>query len=257
MRETASAIYEGRLVHRRFQPRERRFAYRLGMLYVDLDELPGVLDRHALWSARRFAPAWFRRADYLRPVDVPLKEAVRAEIERQTGERPAGPIRLLTHPRYWGYGFNPVSFYYVFASRGGRPRWLLADVTNTPWQERHAYVLGPLGDPDHEGAWHPRSAKQMHVSPFMAMAMDYHWRVTEPGEHLLVHIENHAEGQRLFDATLALRRRPLDGANLGRLLWRYPALTLKIVAGIHWQALRLWRKGVPYVPHPAQKEGSS
>ena len=255
MRETASAIYEGRLVHRRFHPREHRFAYRLGMLYLDLDELPDVLDRHLLWSARRFAPAWFRRADYLRPVDVPLKEAVRAEIERQSGERPTGPIRLLTHPRYWGYGFNPVSFYYVFERRGAPPRWLLADVTNTPWQERHSYVLGPLGEPDHEGAWHPRSPKKMHVSPFMEMAMDYHWRVTEPGEHLLVHIENHAEGRRLFDATLALRRRPLDGANLGRLLWRYPALSLKIVAGIHWQALRLWRKGVPYVPHPAQKEG--
>jgi len=256
LKRTASAIYEGRLVHRRFQPREHRFAYRLGMLYVDLDELPEVLDRHLLWSARRFAPAWFRRADYLRPAALPLKEAVREEIARQTGEKPTGPVRLLTHPRYWGYGFNPVSFYYVFDRGGDRLRWLLADVTNTPWGERHAYVLGPLGEPDREGAWEPRTAKAMHVSPFMAMAMDYHWRFTAPDDRLLVHIENHADDRRLFDATLALQRRPLNGANLGRLLWRYPALTVRIVAGIHWQALRLWRKGVPYVPHPSQQEGS-
>jgi DUF1365 family protein len=257
LRLPASAVYEGRLVHRRFHPREHRFAYRLGMICVDLDELPGALDRHPLWSARRFAPAWFRRADYLRPTDVPLREAVIAEIERQTGERPVGPVSLLTHPRYWGYAFNPVSFYYVFDGRGGPLRFLLADVTNTPWNERHAYVLGPLDEPDDEGIWHADSAKAMHVSPFMEMAMDYRWRFTAPQDRLLVHIENHAGGRRLFDATLALQRRPLTGANLGRLLWRYPALSLKVVAGIHWQALRLWRKGVPYVPHPARRQDSA
>jgi DUF1365 family protein len=251
---TASAVYEGWVSHRRFRPRPHGFRYGLGMLYVDLAELPEILDRHPLWSARRFAPAWFRRADYLHPADRPLDDAVRDVVAERTGERPAGPIRLLTHPRYWGTCFNPVSFYYVYDPTGARPQWVLADVTNTPWNERHTYLLGPLGEPDQRGAWRPRSRKVFHVSPFMDLDLEYRWLLRPPGDNLLVNIENHDGAGRLFNATLSLRRRPLTAGNLGRLLWRYPWLTARVVLGIHWQALHLWRKGVTYVPHPGKLE---
>lgn len=247
---TASAIYEGRVSRRRLRPKAHAFRYNQAMLYVDLDESPELFDVHPLWSARRPAPAWFRRDDYKRPVDLPLAEAVRSEIRERTGETPPGPIRLLTHPRYWGLCFNPVSFYYVFEPDGETLRWVVADVTNTPWRQRHAYVLGPLGAPDARGEWRPTGDKAFHVSPFMEMHQTYRWLLRTPGERLVVGIENHDGNGKLFEATFSLKRRPLDRAALNRLLWGYPWQTARVLWGIYWQALRLWLKRIPYVPHP-------
>jgi len=249
-----SAVYEGMVVHRRERPRVHAFRYSLGMLYLDLDELPGVFRQHPLWSAEQPAPGWFHRADYLGPPDVPLADAVRDEVFRRAGERPTGPVRLLTHPRYWGWCFNPVSVYYVFSADGQQLRWVVADVTNTPWHERHAYVLGPVAPDDLAGGWRPTSRKVFHVSPFMGLDMEYRWLIEQPGARLRVGIDNHDDQGRLFRATLALDRRPLDRRHLGRLLWHYPWQTLKVVGGIHWQAFRLWRKAVPYHPHPGNLE---
>lgn len=249
----ASAIYEGWVTHRRHRPKKHSFRYRLGMLYLDLDELPEILDVHPLWSARRIAPAWFRRADYLAPSELSLTTAVHAAILQQTGENSAGPVRLLTHPRYWGVGFNPVSFYFVFTPDGDLLRWVVADVSNTPWLERHTYVLGPLESAVERGAWRPVNRKEFHVSPFMEMDMQYRWLLRPPATELLVGIENHDHEGRLFDATLSLSRRPLDRHNLGRLLWRYPWQSAKVVTAIYWQALRLWTKRLPYIPHPGSR----
>lgn len=246
----ASAVYEGRVRHRRHAPRPHAFGYRMAQLYLDLDELDTVFARHRLWSLDRRNAVEFRRSDYLGPAHVPLADAVRRRVREATGLAPAGPIRLLAHPRYFGYVFNPVSFYYCFAADGRDLACIVAEVTNTPWGQRHAYVL-PASSAERRGrALHWAFDKRMHVSPFMAMARRYDWRFTAPADDLRVHMRV-LEGRRLeFDATLCLQRRPLDGAALARLLWRYPLMTARVVGAIHWQALRLWCKRVPVHDHP-------
>jgi DUF1365 family protein len=217
------------------------------MLYLDLAELPQVFDRTPLWSARRPALAWFKRSDYLGPATVPLDRAVRDLVEQRTGSRPAGPIRLLTHLRYFGYCMNPVSFYYCFDAAGRAVETIVAEVTNTPWKERHQYVL-PVVRAD--GAIRFEFDKRFHVSPFMPMDMRYQWSFNDPGDRLLVHMENFLGAERMFDATLALVRKPWSRARLVGLLAAYPLLTLKVVIAIHWQALRLWCKKTPVHTHP-------
>ena len=249
---TASAIYEGPVRHRRFHPKPHAFRYRICMLYVDLAELDEVFAGRWLWSVDRPNVAAFHREDYLGPTDRPLDEAVRDRVEAETGRRPTGPIRLLTHPRYFGYVFNPVSFYYCFDADDTRVETILAEITNTPWRERHAYVL-PVTD--ESGAHHHRFRlrKRFHVSPFLDMDYDYDWRFTEPGKRLAVHMRNERDGRRDFDASLSLERRPLDGPNLARSLAAYPAMTARVTGAIYWQAFRLWLKGIPFLAHPRKR----
>ncbi len=247
---TASAVYEGWVRHRRFEPVEHSFRYRLFLMYLDLAELPAVLDPYPLWSARRRAPARFRRADFMGDPARPLDQCARDAVEAQTGERPAGPVRLLAGLRYLGHCFNPVSLYYCFAPGGERVRAIVADVNNIPWGERHAYVLargeqeGPVLNDELD--------KTLHVSPLMGMEQTYAFRADEPGERLSVHISSRPRdgGRSCFDATLSLRRRELSGPLLAWLLARYPAMSVQTVAKIYAQSLRLKLKGAPYFPHP-------
>jgi DUF1365 family protein len=248
-----SGLYRGWVRHRRYAPVPHEFRFPLFLMYLDLDELPTLFDGRWLWSARRPAVAWFRRADYLGDPGVPLDRAVRDCVAERTGHRPAGPIRLLTHLRTLGFVMNPVSLYYCFAPDGHAVEAIVADVTNTPWNERHAYVLRPDSAGGGRGPWRFVFDKAHHVSPFLEMAMRYDWRCSAPGPRLLVHIENHSAGGRQFDATLALRRRPFTGGSLASALVRYPWLTAQVAAGIYWQALRLWVKGAPFHAHPATR----
>lgn len=245
-----SAIYTGWVRHRRFAPRAHSFRYRLFMMYLDLAELDRVFQGRWLWSSRHPALAWLRRADYLGDPRVPLDQAVRDRVEQQTGARPQGPIRMLTHLRYFGYCFNPVTFYYCFDPDGSRVEATVAEVTNTPWSERHAYVL--RDDSSAPGrAQRFRFAKRFHVSPFMEMSLDYDWRFSAPADTLAVHMINRKDGLDVFDATMSLERRDLSGPALAAVLTRFPLMTAKVSAAIYWQALRLWWKRAPFHPHPA------
>ncbi|MEO8780016.1 MAG: DUF1365 domain-containing protein [Rhodanobacter sp.] len=246
-----SAVYEGVVRHHRHAPHPHAFEYRMAQLYLDLDEVEQVFADRWLWSSTHRNVAEFRRSDYLGPPGMPLAEAVRQRVEQATGWRPCGPIRLLAHLRYAGMVFNPVSFYYCFAEDGQTLLAVLAEITNTPWKDRHAYVL-PIEKADiHGRALQWTFAKAFHVSPFMPMDCEYDWRFTVPGEDLLVHMNVLREGQRAFDATLNLQRRPLTGGSLARVLWRYPLMTAQVVGAIYWQALRLWLKRHPVHDHPS------
>jgi uncharacterized protein len=230
---SASCVYEGTIRHRRHEPVRHELRYPIALLFVDFDELPDVLDAHPLWSARRPALGWFRRADYM----------TAASARELAGT--SGPVRLLAQARTYGHCFNPVSFYYCYER--DRVQAVVAEVTNTPWRERHAYVLRRGGD---GRVMEDRIEKAFHVSPFMGMDHHYEWRVVEPGAELLVHIDSLRDGRRAFDATLTLHRHELDRRMLNRMLWRYPAATAVAGARIYAHAARLKRKGAPYFPHP-------
>ncbi|HZM35288.1 MAG TPA: DUF1365 domain-containing protein [Burkholderiales bacterium] len=241
-----SALYFGSLRHRRYAPRAHAFRYRTFMTYLDLAELDEVFRGRWLWSAHRPTLAWMRRADYLGDARMPLDEAVRERVARETGERPRGPIRLLTHLRMLGTCFNPVSFYYCFDEPGKRVETIVAEITSTPWNERHAYVLTAGG----MGVSKFILKKAFHVSPFMPMNIDYEWRFTTPGERLGVHMQNHRDGRPVFDATLALERREIGSASLAAALTRFPAVGLQVLGAIYWQALRLALLRTPFYAHP-------
>ncbi|MEL0082555.1 MAG: DUF1365 domain-containing protein [Gammaproteobacteria bacterium] len=246
-----SVIYEGTVSHARYQPREHRFDYRLFMLYLDLAELPELFDRYWFWSARRPGLAWFRRKDFFGDPAQPLDQAVRDRVASETGTRPMGPIRLLTHLRYWGYGFNPVSIYYCFSPDGGQIDAVLAEVTNTPWKERRAYVLtneAAGGEP-----FTATFSKQLHVSPFMGMDQHYRWRLPLPGETLSTQLSCIRNSQTLLDAGLQLRRQPINSYSLAAALIRHPFMSFKVIAAIHLQAAKLWLKRIPLHPKPSRE----
>jgi len=245
-----SALYTGRVRHRRYAPRDHRFQYRLFMVWLDLAELDTVFRGRWLWSARRPALAWLRRADYLGGPGVPLERAVRDRVEQETGRRPSGPIRMLTHLRYFGLCFNPVTFYYCFDAADTRVETVVAEISNTPWNERHAYVLDERLNEGRGRALRYRFAKRFHVSPFIGMDVDYDWRFSTPAEKLAVYMEDREAGRRLFDATLTLERREIGAASLAHALLAFPFMTVRVVGAIYWQALRLWLKRVPFLTHP-------
>jgi len=247
-----SAIYEGTIRHRRFAERSHEFCYRIAMVYLDLDEIGDVVGGKLTRAHPGFVR--FRRNDYLGDPNIPLVEAVRALVAERLGTAPQGPIRLLTHLRSFGYCFNPISLYYCYATGGERLKAIVAEVTNTPWGERHTYVLKCDEDADATAVPLGSVDKALHVSPFMTMDQRYFWRAVSPGPTLSMHIESIEGGSRVFDAELCLRHRPLDTRSLASITARYPMATQRILVLIYAHAVALKLKGVRVKPHPEAKE---
>lgn len=263
-----SSIYVGGIRHRRFTPIENNFKYRVFMMYLDLDELESVFNNTLGWSAtNKPALAWFKRNDYLRPEHIklqregkttlskdakptqqPLSETVRDLVALETGKRPAGPIRMLTNLRYFGIIFNPVTFYYCFDRTGNQVENIVAQINNTPWNERFYYLL-PCDPNTNKHKFN--FDKEFHVSPFNPMEMQYSWFFNTPDQHLNVHMANYQDNTKHFDATLKLEKRPITASNLQWLLVSYPFMTLKVAGGIYWQALKLMIKRSPFYTNPS------
>jgi len=246
----ASCIYEGWVRHRRFAPHAHAFRYKLYMMYLDLAEIDRVFADRWLWSVNRRNLAEFRRSDHLGDPSIPLDTAVRLRAAEVLGREPAGPIRMLAHLRTFGHCFNPVTFYYCYASDGATLDCIVAEITNTPWKERHSYVLPVADAAQHGRALGWEFAKRFHVSPFLPMNREYDWRFTPPEKTLRVHMNVHARGGRDFDATLVLERRPITALRMARVLWRYPAMSARVVAAIHWQAFLIFLRRNPVYDHP-------
>ncbi len=254
--QAAIAIYEGRVLHRRLHPDRREFAPKLFLAYVDLDQLPDALDRLPLWSARNPAPVHFRARDFLDGRDRPLAPAVRDLVEARLGRRPAGPVYLLAQLRTFGVLFNPLSVYYCWTPDGQELDAIVLEVTNTPWRERHWYVLDARAATDAATDLATASvttAKAMHVSPFLPMDVDYKVSWTAPGPALQLRIEVEKGGTAVFDAELALQRTAVNRRRAVGVLVRYPMLPLRVLAGIYTHAARLLARGLRPYRHPASR----
>ena len=244
MRPLRSALYQGRVRHTRLQPFHHDFEYRVFYGLFDIDELD-YLDRGLrLFSVGRRNLASFYPQDH-GPVDGSSLRAWAEDVLAEAGvDIDGGRIELLAFPRILGYAFNPLSVWYCYGSEGDL-KGVLHEVRNT-FGDRHVYVV-PVND---ETAYRHSFAKAMHVSPFNPMEQTYHFTVNRPGKRLQVAIEQTDESGKVFRAGMRLSRIPLTDRNLLRVFFTHPLVTMKVIAGIHWQALRLWLKGATYRKRP-------
>lgn len=243
-----SALYVGKLRHRRFTPRPHAFSYPVYMAFLDVDRLPELMKVSPLSSYNKWNLTAYYEQDHFGAPNQSLRSRLAADAALHGLALPDGQIFLLTHLRYLGYVFNPVSFYYFYDGTGNLAM-LMAEVNST-FGERHNYWLTAACERDSSAAKRYTTAKQMHVSPFMSMELDYDWIFSPPAELLVAHMNTLSAGKPFFDATLQLERRPWQAPALHRALANYPLMTLCVIAAIHWQALKLWLKKVPVFTHP-------
>ena len=250
----ASAIYRGKVRHRRFSPTQHAFEYDVFMMYLDTQEIEKIFALSRFWSLKHFAPVQFKRSDF--HIDEPNKhltsnlpsvdESVRNTIFSATGIKPTGPIRMLINLRYWGVNMNPLSTYYAF-NENNELQFIVAEVNNTPWNEKHSYVLDARELPQKQSL---TFTKEFHVSPFNPIDMQYRWQSTTPANHLTIHLENWKESKKVMDATMTLTRQEISSRSMNAIIIQFPWMTVKVISAIYWQALKLWLKGTPLHTHP-------
>lgn len=246
-----SALCLGWISHRRLTPRPHAFRYRTGMFLLDLDEQARLMGLSRWLGRWRLAPLCWRETDFLPSLTrqgTPLAQAARVLVGQATGRTPTGPVRLLTQLRCWGLSFNPVSFYFCH-DLSGQLAAILLEVRNTPWRERFHYVLPVQGNL----ATTFTMAKAFHVSPFMPLDMEYRLHFSLNMAHVRIHMENWQRDQKVFEADLALLRRPLDRTALHRYILTFPWTSLRTVSAIYWQAVRLLFKRTPVHDHATRR----
>lgn len=237
----SSGIFHGVVHHSRLGDKPHHFNYSMYMLGLDLDELANTLSCSKLLSTRWFSPIRFKAQDYVPGSQNSLKQRVLDKLALLGNKQSIKKVIAVVQGRCFGVYFSPINFY-IGLDEHDKPLVMLAEVSNTPWLERHYYKV--------DLAQTLPTPKAFHVSPFMNMDMDYHWRVKYNGKKLLVHIENHTNANKLFSATMALKCHEISKINLMKTLFSLPAMTVKIFAAIYWQALKLFMKRVPFVAHP-------
>jgi len=246
--ENKNYIYTGTIRHRRFTPFYRLFNYSLFMAFIDLDTVNDFLKKSWFWNVNKSALISFHREDYHGDPSIDLASSVRKTIRKISGIETKGPIRLLTHLRYFGYCFNPVSFYYCYDERDSEVEVVMAEVTNTPWKERHSYIINNKNGEQKNLT--SNFKKKLHVSPFWGMDHDYEWLFTQPENNLFVNMKNFKSEEKVFDATLTMKRKPFTKKELIKQVIRFPFITMIVVFRIHFQAFKLWIKKAPFFTHP-------
>ena len=244
-----SAIYTGSIRHRRFRPAQHEFTYPIFLAYLDIDRIPELMRVSRLSSYERWNWASFYQRDHFGDAGLSLRERLTQDAAAHDLQLPQGPIFLLTHLRYMGYNFNPVSFFFCFDA-GMQLQMVMAEVKNT-WAETHNYWMSAANiTARSENSSSYTFRKDFHVSPFLGLDCEYRWTFTPPGSSLVIHSNLAEGGAQTFDATLSLTRAPWSAQSLRRALFEYPVMTVKTVMAIHWEAFMLYRKKVPFIPHP-------